>query len=332
MYQKCAVFIILICLGISGAGAFKGYKSKSCNIRPQCCENRLSSILSHTNPSVLKMSDNDDLNSLGEGQEFTRKQIIKEEIEAPFRKVRLFIYTALFAAATIGSLITIIKLLAATSGARVEDMGELYTNLGVNLGGLPVIGLLYKRDIDQQRSLLERIQKGGKLAGLRMKIATDDGPLIVKLSDLRTDRGIEKRVVIVAASKELLKTSLQTSIKEAKNLIANDLMIVPLIIDETNGDYTLTATSLEAMIPDIENIAEYQHLGLAMVLGSWNAVIKKELAVAIQQQPEALAKGVTIIIKKNGKVGTRRFGVPIWEGLVRDVSDRAELGLDVSNI
>lgn len=31
-------------------------------------------------------------------------------------------------------------------------------------------------------------------------------------------------------------------------------------------------------------------------------------------------------------LGTRRFGVPIWEGLVRDVADRAELGLDVSNI
>lgn len=303
MSQRYAVFIL--CLGISVAGAFQlpGFNSQNSKMRSQCGENYISSKLSRTNLSILKMSDNDDMNRLGEGEEFTRKQIIKEEIEAPFRKVRLFLYTALFAAATIGSLITIIKLLAATTGARTEDMQELYTNLGINLGGLPVIGFLYKRDIDAQRGLLERIQKGGQLAGLRMKISTEEGPLIVKLSDLRTDRGIEKRVVIVAASKELLQTSLQTSIKEAKNLIANDLMIVPLVINQIGDDYTLTATSLESMIPDIPNIAEYQHLGLAMVIGSWNAVIKKELAVAIKQQPEALSKGVTIIIKKNGKVG-----------------------------
>ena len=42
--------------------------------------------------------------------------------------------------------------------------------------------------------------------------------------------------------------------------------------------------------------------------------------------------GITIIIKKNGKVGTRRFGVPIWEALVDDVAARTAAGLDVRNI
>jgi hypothetical protein len=42
--------------------------------------------------------------------------------------------------------------------------------------------------------------------------------------------------------------------------------------------------------------------------------------------------GVTIIIKKNGKVGTRRFGVPLWESLVDDVAMRSEIGLDIRNI
>jgi hypothetical protein len=333
-FAGCVVFLVLnIIQNYSNAfqpASFKNVRLISSRLDNSCSRRPSSKCL------VVKMAydsnDNDELNQLGEGGEFTRKQMIKEEIEAPFRKVRMFIYTALFAAAGIGSIVTITKLAATLSGARSEDLQELYTNLGVNLGGLPVIGLLYKRDVDAQKALLERIQKGGKLAGLRMKIATPDGPLIVKLSDLRRDRGIDKRVVIVAAPKELLRNSLQTSISEAKNLIANDLMIVPLIIDATGDDYTLTATSLEAMIPEVADIAKYEHIGLAMALANWNAVIKKELAVAIKQQPEALAKGVTIIIKKNGKVGTRRFGVPIWEGLVRDVAGRKEIGLDVSNI
>ena len=331
---KCASCILLALFAVGGTAFQLSSAGNMRSIIPGA-----PTLLRHKSASSFKTKmsydNNDEMNQLGEGEEFTRKQIIKEEIEAPFRKVRMFLYTALFAAAGLGSIITITKLLATLSGARTEDLQQLYTNLGVNLGGLPVIALLYKRDLDSQRALLERIQKGGKLAGLRMKMATEDGPIIVKLSDLRRDRGIDKRVVIVAAPKELLRTSLQTSIKEAKNLIANDLVIIPLIIEEgaaNPGDYTLTATSLEAMIPDVPDIATYEHIGLAMALASWNAVIKKELAVAIKQQPEALAKGVTIIIKKNGKVGTRRFGVPIWEGLVRDVADRKEIGLDVSNI
>ena len=38
---------------------------------------------------------------------------------------------------------------------------EVYQNLAINLGGLPILGLLWKRDKDAQDSLLERIQKGG---------------------------------------------------------------------------------------------------------------------------------------------------------------------------
>ena len=86
------------------------------------------------------------------------------------------------------------------------------------------------------------------------------------------------------------------------------------------------------MIPDIPNLTEYEHLGLPLVLASWNSVIKKELAAAIKQTPEALQKGVTIIIKKNGKVGSRRLGVPLWSSLAADVSERAGYGLDVTNI
>ena len=155
----------------------------------------------------------------------------------------------------------------------------------------------------------------------------------MKLSDLRRDRGIEKRVVIVAAPKLLLRESLASSIEESTSLVSNDLIIAPLIIEELEGkDYTLTATSLEAMIPDIPNLIEYEHLGLPLVLASWNSVIKKELSAAIKQTPEALQKGVTIIIKKNGKVGSRRLGVPLWSSLASDVSERAERGLDVTNI
>ena len=65
---------------------------------------------------------------------------------------------------------------------------------------------------------------------------------------------------------------------------------------------------------------------------SYSILIRNELSNALAQTPEALDKGVTIVIKKNGKVGSRRFGVPLWEQITGDVESRAAAGLDVTNI
>ena len=281
------------------------------------------------NKSNLKESDGE-----VEPEEFTQKQLIKEEIEAPFRKVRFFIYGAIFAAAGLGSIVSLTKVAATSLNSQGADLSELYTNLGINLGVMPIIGLLWKRDVESQKKLLARIQKGGKLSSLRLKLNIDGESTIVKLSDLRRDRGIEKRVIIVAAPKDLLKNSMLSTINEANSLEANDLVIVPLMIDQSNSEsnYVLTATSLEAIVPDVPDIAQYKHIGLPLVLANWNSVIKNEISDALKQQPDALKKGITIIIKKNGKVGSRRFGVPIWESIINDVESRTSIGLDIKNI
>lgn len=100
---------------------------------------------SHKNNLRLYSAVDDDQETNIEG--FTQKQLLKEETEAPFRTVRIYVYIALLSAAGLGSLIGLTKLLAITSSGRsgYEDMNELYTNLAVNLGGLPVLGWLWKR-------------------------------------------------------------------------------------------------------------------------------------------------------------------------------------------
>eukprot|EP01035_Chromulina_nebulosa_P026294 gene26294-34395_t len=277
---------------------------------------------------------NDDV----EDQLFTQKQILKEETEAPFRKVRIFFYISLLAAAGLGTVICLTKILAFSVQSRPStDLTDLYTNLGINLAGIPVLSYLWRADLDKQKLLLERIQKGGSLAGLKIKLLTSTGSLTVKLSDLRRDRGIDKRVVIVVAEKESVLNSLQTSIARSLEMLQNDLVIVPLIIEpDPNNDYVLSAPTLEGLyLPEgtagsLEDNLE--HIGIPVSLAGWNNVVRKEISTALSQDANALKKGVTIIIKKNGKVGTRRFGVPLWESLVDDVAMRSELGLDIRNI
>ena len=43
------------------------------------------------------------------------------------------------------------------------------------------------------------------------------------------------------------------------------------------------------------------------------------------------ARGFTLILKKNGRVGTRRLALPEWDALVDDVANRKAAGLDTTN-
>lgn len=213
-----------------------------------------------------------------EPEEFTRKQILKEETEAPFRKIRLFLYGSLGAAAGIGSILTLASLIATLTGARDGNLDEIYQNLAINVLGVPVLGYFIKRDLDAQKSLLVRIQKGGKLAGLRLKVDSANGPMVVKLSDLRRGRGIEKKVVVVVAPPELLQSSIISSIKESKNLLSNNIITVPVSIESNparEGDVILKTISLPTDGENPYPVESTRHIGLPVAIVQWNAVLIK---------------------------------------------------------
>lgn len=79
-------------------------------------------------------------------------------------------------------------------------------------------------------------------------------------------------------------------------------------------------------------IEEQAHLALPQALGSWEDVLQAELETAIGQDKTAAARGLTLVLKKNGRVGTRRLGTPNWADLCLDVQARQGAGLDVANI
>jgi hypothetical protein len=65
---------------------------------------------------------------------------------------------------------------------------------------------------------------------------------------------------------------------------------------------------------------------------AWGEVLEDDIVQAAKQNPTALARGVAIVLKKNGRVGTRRLGMPDWGSMIQDVVDRKRAGLDVVNI
>lgn len=255
--------------------------------------------------------------------EYSTEIRLREEAESPFRKVRFFFYTSLAAGAATSLAVSSARIAAALAGVNQDLLQESVINAAVDIGGLVLIAFLFKRDVDAQESRLKRASKGADLARLKIRGSKsllggeDDSPtLTTSLSALRRGRGIEKRVVIVTAGKNKIDEILKEASVLQESLIVNDLVVVPVVLPQA------TAPSLQDDLPEC----------IALPVGNgWKSVINDEISEARKQGVDVENEGISIILKKNGRVGQRTKGV-FLTNMVGEVVARRESGMDVSNI
>ena len=257
--------------------------------------------------------------------EYSQDIRLREEAESPFRKVRFFFYASLGAGALQSLLVSSARIAAGLSGINADLLDESLTNAAVDLTGIVVIAFLTKRDLEAQESKLKRAKKGGDLARLMIraskKLADEDtfdnaGYVTTNLSSLRRGRGMEQRVVIAAAGKEKVAEIVEEAKRLQDKLIANDLLIVPVVLPQG------VAPEVIGDLPEC----------VALPVGlNWKAVVDDETAEARKQGVNVEGDGIAIILKKNGRVGQRTKGIFLGQ-MVGDVEDRKAFGLDVKNI
>lgn len=268
---------------------------------------------------VRHMSSNED------PSEFSREIRLREEAESPFRNVRFFFYITTIGGAATSLAVSVARIAAALSGVNTDLMEQSVTNAAVDTLGILVLAFLWKRDTDAQQSRLKRAAKGAELAKLMVRgsaslLGSDSGKsAVIPLSAFRRGRGIDKRVVIVAAGKDKIKSLLEESKQYSDSLILNDLVIVPVVVPQANAPL-----GLEPEILDQEYIA-------LPAGGSWITVIGDEASQAEEQGIDVVNEGVSIVLKKNGRVGQRTRGI-FLERMVSEVVERKEKGMDVVNI
>jgi len=167
--------------------------------------------------------------------------------------------------------------LAVASDAHAEDVVELGQNTAINVAGIPILAYLWRRDLADKDRRLARIKAGGALASLQVKVIDAEGtPMLAKLSDFRRNRGMSRRIVIVSAAKELLRSSLKRAVEEGANVAGADILIVPLEIvqgDKNNAeDFGLHTISLEdALEVESEDAAKVRHIATPVVVPNWES-------------------------------------------------------------
>lgn len=333
---SCAAAALLLALGAStchGVGAFQPQSSPALLSRPSSAraQQPAAGIV-----APLFSSPEDDLGEKFGG--YTVKQRLREEVESPFRKVRLAFFGSSAASAAIALYFSLLTALKASMGgfADVPPLDEALQSVGINVAGVVVCGALVYRDVQAGKANLARIAKGGALARLVVSPAASPKERAT-LKEYRRS----SRVLLCAGGKDYINELARTlnadhlsdsnTIPEALRDV--DVLVVPVLLKggDIVGDTRTAWVETEAQEGDrnFDITRSDDVVAFPQGMGAWADYLKDELETARGQGFDVLGKGFTITVKKNGRILRRATGQPQWGGLIgtMEVMDGSKFGM-----
>ena len=246
---------------------------------------------------------------------FTAKQRLREEVESPFRKVRLAAFGFTTASASLALYFSALSAIKANIGGfdDAPPLADALQTCGINAAGVLVCGSLALREIKVGKDNLARIAKGGLLARLTVEPAVE-GSGRRELKEYRR----ESRVVIAAGGADYINRlcmSLCSDQLADENtlpsaLLGIDMVIVPVLLDN-NYEVRDSRTAWRNAAPG-ENDRNFESTRADEVVAFpegpslWNEYLKSDAETAQGQGFDVLDKGITITVKKNGRI-LRRY-------------------------
>jgi len=272
---------------------------------------------------------------------YTVKQRLREEVESPFRKVRLIFFLSSMGSALTALYFSSLNMLKASGAVGTftdtQPFSEALTSSGINLGGAIVCGALAFRDYKAGEANLERIARGGKLAKLGVLDASTGRN--VQLTDYRRFA----RVLLCVGGKEYIESvnrSLNADQLSDVNIIAEkleevDVKVVPILLSSDNavGDteacWKATEARDEASDKNFDVNRANNVIAFPKNNAAWKDYLKSEIETATNQGYDVMEKGFTITVKKNGRILRRATGLPRWGDLIgtMEVMDGSKFGM-----
>ncbi|CAI6012978.1 unnamed protein product [Closterium sp. NIES-65] len=185
-----------------------------------------------------------------ERKEYSQEARMRQEVLNPFRTVRMFLYGAFIASASIGALITATSLLAIATGARDADALQIQDSLkdlGIDVAAVAIFAFLYRSDARGKDASLNRLTREESLAKLRLELPTGR---IVSLAQLQGSC----RLIIVAGPLSHVQTALTAAEPYRAALLERAVVVAPLV---TVGAEAGAAAAENVVLPgDFKGFAE----------------------------------------------------------------------------
>jgi hypothetical protein len=284
---------------------------------------------------------NNNNNNNKEEQQFggyTVKQRLREEVESPFRTVRLWFFGSSTASALVALYFSLLALLKSYTGgfSDAPPLPEALENVGINVAAVALCGYLTYRDVQAGEANLKRIAKGGALAKLVVQSASSNS--LTPLTNYRR----KQRVVICAGGKHYIETvcrSLNSDQRSDTNILPealyqSEVVVVPVLLQgdgTTVGDTSTCWKETTALESDANFDVNRSNNVICFPRGNqqWADYLESEVATAKSQGFDVMDKGFMIVVKKNGKILRRATGLPPWDSLVNtmEVMDGSKFGM-----
>lgn len=269
---------------------------------------------------------------------FTVKQRLREEVESPFRKVRLYLFSFFSASAGVALYFSAFAALRANMGGFSDSppIEEALQTCAINAAGVVGFGALALREVKIGKANLDRIAKGGLLARLVVEPAIEESSSR-PLKDYRR----ASRVVIAAGGADYinrLAMSLCSDQLADENTLPSalggvDIVVVPVLIND-KFDAVDTKTAWRDAKPgendrNFESTKADEIIAFPKDFNMWNSYIKSDIETAQGQGFDVLSKGLTITVKKNGRILRRATGLPPFGDFigVMEVADGSRFGM-----
>lgn len=325
--MKVSSFFTIACV-LPLAAAFTKPMHSLTHINNKPSQNNLSPILFST--------PNDDGLSEKFGG-YTTKQRLREEVESPFRKVRLAFFSFSAASASVALYFSSLAAVKANIGGYSDaiPLDDALQSCAINAAGAIGFALLSVRELKIGAANLERIAKGGMLARLVVNPAVEEEGR-KSLKDYRR----ASRVVIAAGGADYInrlcmslcsdQLADENTLPEA--LAGVDIVVVPVLL---GADYKVmeTTSAWRNAVPG-ENDRNFESTRADEVIAFpdgdlWNDYLKSDVETAQGQGFDVLDKGITITVKKNGRILRRATGLPPFGDFVgvMEVADGSRFGM-----
>ena len=288
-----------------------------------------------TRDTQLAATPDDDEPELFGG--YTAKQRMREEIESPFRKLRLIFFGASTGSALLALYFSILNVAKAATGFSNDiPLDEAVSSTAINVVAVLACAAITWNDYQAGEKNLERIAQGGRLAKLVVSPATAPTKRRT-LTEYR--RG--NRVAICVGGENYVQTlarSLSADQRADENTLAAqidavDLVVVPALVDasgavnDAGACWRSTTADEGDRNFDLERSADV--IAFPRGAQAWETYLKQELETARSQGFDPVEKGLVIVVKKNGRVLRRLTGQPPWSSLVgtMEVADGSKFGM-----
>jgi len=278
-----------------------------------------SSVRLSSTPNKNNNGNNNDPSLAEKFGGFTVKQRLREEVESPFRKVRLAFFSFSAASASVALYFSALAALKANIGGYADaiPLEDALQTCAINAAGVVGLGALAIREANAGQANLERIARGGLLARLEVEPASSSSGGGNTGRRALGDYRRASRVVIAAGGagyvSRLAMSLCSDQLSDANTipsaLAGVDTIVVPVLLDGKcqavdARDAWRNATPGSGN-RNFDASRANEIVAFPVGFASWNQYLKSDVETARKQGFDVLEKGITITVKKNGRILTR---------------------------